>query len=280
MGPTQTSSNLKNDPKSFQNRWISEIRKHLSLYKSGEGSQISAWEGFEACREIADNRLLWCVIPTRGMKEYPAPFLIGKLSREVYLYKLFGNRIVPMNIAFKKAIKVLSGTAAKLKKVAAQDMVIAGGLSGDLEHCCLPIEKAVNRLKVKYEGLWRDSLIATPEEKLSWDLHFAKDGKLFRIPPADLLAEEKRFAQARYPERLLKRIQLDRRFQVRVATILRHYLPKRDGISLKTISRFTVLTYIAGSLGEEREDDLILERRKRPINVVNVDQIIRNAGIK
>jgi hypothetical protein len=280
MASTPINAELKREAESFRTHWISEINKQLEAYRSSAPPQISAWEGYEACREIIQADDLWCVFPDPEMEEFPLPFLMQKLSREVYFYKSFVERITPTNLAYKDAIDALSAAISKLRKAAAQRSVKEGRLQGDLNLCCSKLEKTLTRLTTQRESYWQNALIGTDEEKKNWDLHWHKDNVGTRVPPAELLKAEERFNQAQYPKQLLKRIDLDRRFQVRVATILRSYLFREDRISLRTIARLTVLTYISGDLGRQEEDSVILEKRKRPITVSSVDQIIRTAGLK
>jgi hypothetical protein len=271
---------MQREAESFRKNWIAGITIKLRAYKSNSRAETGAWEGFEACHELNDTRNLWCVLPEPGMEQYPFPFLTEKLSREVYFYKSFASRIVPTNWAFKDAIDVLSAAVSKLKKAATQKSVVDGGLDSDLNRCCSTVARTLNRLKADRETYWQNALMATVAEKMNWDVQFREDSEVSSIPPAEMLKAEERFTKAQYPKQLLKRIDLDRRFQVRVATILRFYLRRNDKISLRTVSRLTVLTYIAGNLGREDDDRVLLNGRKRAITVGGVDQILRAAGMK
>jgi hypothetical protein len=291
-----TNIELKNETDNFRRIWISQIRKNLRANKSGQLPELSVWDGHIACREIKKAKDLWVVLPTRGMREYPFPFLLAKLSREVYLYKWYATKILPSNRGFKKAIDTLAEVAAILRGTESTESVAVAGVSDPLSRFSSNIRKTLRRLEKERDLYWERALIATPAERMTWSVHFKKFGRVVSIPPRDLVESEHAFKQADYPRNLLKRIDLDTRFQVRVATILRHYLPQQifvpksqrpilrksslPTVSLKTIARLIVLTYVAGNLGREDEENLILEGRKRPINVRNVDEIIRKAGIK
>jgi hypothetical protein len=64
--------------------------------------------------------------------------------------------------------------------------------------------------------------------------------------------------------------------------ILRHYLRKDFDISLRTISRLTVLTYICGGLCVEDEENIILDvdGKERTLTVGGIDEKLRPAGMR
>jgi hypothetical protein len=291
----QTNLDLKNETKNFQKNWISQIKENLRTVKSGQPPQLSVWEGYEGCREISEAHDLWVVLPRRSMRGYPFVFLTEKLSREVYLYKWYVRQIVPTNLGFKKAIDALTVVALRLRRTEATESVAVAGLAGDLNRCSFSVEKTLSRLKRERESHWQVVLSSTPAERRTWPVHVDNEYRVHRVPPDHLAKRENVFKWANYPKDLLKRVDLDRRFQVRVATILRLYLsqhipipishrPKLGKflatISLKTIARLTVLTYVAGNLGREDDNGLMLDGRKKPINVRSVDEMIRKAGLE
>jgi hypothetical protein len=112
---------------------------------------------------------------------------------------------------------------------------------------------------------------------MTWMIELDDKNRVHSIPPKELAEHERIFEKAEYLRQLVKRIDLDARFQVRVAVILRSYL-SRDYISLITISRLTLLTYICGNLGKMHDGKLIVDGRE--ITVLAVDQKIRDAHLK
>lgn len=92
-----------------------------------------------------------------------------------------------------------------------------------------------------------------------------------------------------------KRIDLDEYFQLRVATILRMYLPHSAGllfpgmlelgikshrVSLLTVGRLTVLTYMCGRLAHIKAGQLRINGTNRVITPGSVDQKLRAARVK
>jgi len=111
-----------------------------------------------------------------------------------------------------------------------------------------------------------DFLSADPTKRM-WPVYIDEENQVYPFP--------------RYPTKLVKRIDLDTLFQLRVGAILRMWLPRGYGVSLRTISRLTVLTYICGELGKEHDDKLLVPagKREREITVGLVDQKLRAAGL-
>ena len=68
-------------------------------------------------------------------------------------------------------------------------------------------------------------------------------------------------------------------FQIRVAAILRVYLSKESGISLRTISRLVVLVYLSAGLAGDRHDEAIICNGGRRLEIRNVEQRLRRAGV-
>jgi hypothetical protein len=264
----------------FRKRWIDELEGQLRRYRSGEQSQLSSWEGFEAARELAQTDNLWIVLPNAETNGRPFRHLTDRLFTEVSLYACFRDHIVPTNFYFKDAIDALAAAKAKLKKVRPGAVSSPGEVSGILTRSISAIEKSMAMLKKRSASYWHDALMAMPEERRHWNVYVDDDKQVHSIPPEDLARSEKLFEDAAYPAELVKRIDLDRRFQVRVALILRSYLFRGCGVSLKTIARLVVLTYISGGIGRKLEEYLSIKGRKKPINVSNVDLKLRNARVK
>jgi hypothetical protein len=73
---------------------------------------------------------------------------------------------------------------------------------------------------------------------------------------------------------------IDTLFQIRAALILRMFLQKGDGISLQTIARLIVLTYLSADLATDRDGDVIVRHTAEKLTVPNVVQRLTRAGIK
>lgn len=294
MTPVQANPELLRETARFRKIWISLIAINLNV--PPKLRPPSAWEGGEACQEISKTDYLWAILPTLEFGDSLFGPLMDKLSREAYLYKQFQEKIVPTNQGFALAIKTLSVALSKLKKLEAREPVVVAGLAYELKRYSTVTEETLDRTKKKRESLRNDGLLASPDERKTWSIIFGDDHVVHPIPPVDLIESERKFQDAKYPRNLLKRIELDRRFQIRVATILRSVLPRDiavpdthkpalgrdflDHVSLRTIARLTVLTYLAGNLGQDANDRIILKGRKMPVTVTTVDGKLRAAGMK
>jgi len=282
---------IDRETEGFRKRWISRFDEQAKLSKKPAGHD--PWEGHAAYRELSDTNNLWIVIPT---PEFPdSPFhdrLTQKLAREVHFYATFHETIVPNNQCFKDTLYILRAAERKLKEAKTQKSSVKVELDGELKNCSSVLEKTRIALERRRETYWKESLFADPAEKESWMIEFDAENRINSVPPEDLVKQERMFEKAKYPSRLVKRIDLDTRFQIRVAVILRSYLPQKIElspiersflpgkleVSLKTISRLTLLTYLCGKLGNESDGELVVDGRK--ITVSGVDQKLRDAKLK
>jgi hypothetical protein len=288
---TATTSAVQTDE--FRKIWIKKFEEQATL--QGGPPQGNAWEGFDAYRELHAADHLWLVMPHPDLI-FSFNFLTDKLAREVQIYKIYETSVVADNQSFRDAIDALSAAEATLKnamapktkvnatkpKVDATKSKVRVEVDKRVTQCASAVEKCRQSLELWRDSYWQDALFAPPEERMRWSVYFDDEKKVHSIPPEELVELEKIFNNAKYPRDLVRQIDLDTRFQVRVAVILRHYLLKDFGITLKTISRLTVLTYICGKLREEGPDHLYLNPKSRRgrITVGGVDQKIRAAGVK
>jgi len=287
---TTPATSLRTEQGRFRDKWITAITYQRRLAKSGGPTTVSSWEGFETVGELRKTDNLRLVLPIRGS----GPFhrLIERLAKEVYFYKRFQDEIVPRNRAFELTIETVAAANSRLKKAQVADSPVKAEISHSLDRCAMVLDQTVTVLKERQKSYWETSLLALPEEREKWAVYLDDQKQVHSIPPRELAQFERIFDGARYPRRLVKRIDLDKRFQIRVALILRSYVPLRfdsiptygilklPGVSLRTISRLTVLAYKCGELGEEKEDHLVVKGRKAPITVAGVYQKLRSAGLK
>jgi hypothetical protein len=197
-------------------------------------------------------------------------------------YKLFSKDIVSANRSFKSAIEAFTIAKRRLEQARIPPSMVSESLQKTVDKHTAMLEEALLAIESQKTTHWKDVLLAAPEEREKWWL-FVDDQKKVQVTvPSDVTEGEKVFDGAKYPTDLVKRIDLDYRFQVRVAKILRSHLAHTCGISLRTISRLTVLTYLCGGLGRENinSDGLVVSGRKREITVTGVDQLLRDAGLK
>ena len=268
----------------FRSNWIERFELQAQLHRGSP--RENAWGGFDAYRELFNTRNLWVVLPNEETGVYPFGFLMEKLSREVRMYKLYDSSVVTANQSFRDGLDVLSSIEKKLKKVKTQESSAKPGVDFVLSQCASAIEKARKSLEQRRDSYWPEVLMAPPEERrnwpIEWPVRFDEKQQIQTIPPEPIAKLEEMLEDVKYPRKLMRQLDLDRRFQLRVATILRMYLQKDDGISLRTISRLTVLTYICGNLRKEGESRLFssAKEKKGEITVRGVDQKLRAAGVK
>jgi hypothetical protein len=281
---TATTSAVRTDE--FRKIWIKKFKEQATLQGGPPGA--NAWEGFDAYRELHASDHLWLVMPHPDL-ESSFNFLTAKLAREAHIYEIYKTSVVADNQSFRDAIDALSAAEATLKnamapktKVDVTKSKVRTEVDKRVSQCASAVEKCRQSLELWRNSYWQDALFAPPEERMRWSVYFDDEKNVHSIPPQELVELEKIFNNANYPRDLVKQIDLDTRFQVRVAALLRHYLLKDFRITLRTISRLTVLTYICGKLRIEGPDYLYLDPKSRSgrITVGGVDQKIRAAGVE
>jgi hypothetical protein len=169
------------------------------------------------------------------------------------------EHIVEQLGGLSSAEEVLNEAMARTPTFDAEKSKVKTELDKRMRECASAIEESRRSLELWRDSYWKDVFFALPEERMKWSVYFDDKNQLQTIAPDELAEWEKIFNNAIYPKNLVKQIDLDTRFQLRVAVILRHYLRKDFDISLRTISRLTVLTYICGGLCVEDEENIILD---------------------
>jgi hypothetical protein len=270
----------KVEPKKFRRMWIEKFDEHAR--RGGQHLPGDLWEGSHAYRELDETRNLWRVLPTAEYGDSIFNFLTDNLSREVHVYKLYKASVVADNQCFRDGLDALSAAETKLRNVRTQESRVKPNIDKKLGQCASAIGKTRQSLERWRDSYWQDVLLAEPEERMKWSVYIDHEKQVHSIPPKELVEWERIFDNAKYPRNLVKQIDLDRRFQLRVGVILRSHLRQDFGVSLKTISRLTVLTYICGMLRIEGPNRLFLRAdvRSGEISVGGVDQKLRTAGMK
>lgn len=224
------------------------------------------------------------MLPNSDPGGWPFSFLTDKLSREVRVYHLYEASVVPDNQNFGDAIDALSAAETKIREVRTQASRVKQEVDKTLSQRASAIEMVRSSLEKRWDSYWQDVLFAPPEERMNWPVYVDDEKRAQSIPPEERNELEKIFENAKYPRKLVRQLDLDKRFQVRVAVILRSYLPKDARVSLRTISRLTVLTYICGRLRVEGPNRLFQALkpnvRSGGITVGGVDQKLRTAGLE
>jgi len=277
---TAITSKVETDK--FRKIWIEKFGEQARLH--GQCLPHDHWEGARAYRELYDSRNLWRVLPTDEYGDGPFKVLTDKLSWEVHVYRLYEASVVADNQNFGNAIDALSAAETQIRKVRTQESRAKPEVDKTLSRCALAIEKARSSLEKRWDSYWQDVLFTPPKERMNWTVYLDNDKQLQSFPPEEIAKYEEIFQNAKYPRNLVRQIDLDKRFQLRVAVILRSHLRQDFGVSLRTISRLTVLTYICGRLRVEGPDRLFLflkpNVKSGEISVGGVDQKLRTAGMK
>jgi hypothetical protein len=275
-----TATTSAADTDEFRNIWIEKFDKQAQLRRGLP--KHNAWEGFDAYREFEKAHNLWLVLPNPETGDWPFSHLTDRLSREVHFYKLYETSVVADNQCFRIAIDAVAAAEAKLKKARIPESKVKTEIDKQLHHCTSTVEEVRHSLEQRRNSYWKDVLFAEPEERMRWSVYFDDEKRIHSIPPKELAERERIFDKVKYPRNLVRQIDLDARFQVRVAVILRFYLHRDFRISLRTISRLTVLTYICGNLRKEGDDKLFLKAKVKrgEITVGSVDQKLRAAGME
>ena len=104
------------------------------------------------------------------------------------------------------------------------------------------------------------------QQKQSWMFPMAAGGVHFRV--------------LRMRPVPLQERELDSRFQLRLAFVLRVYLRKDYGISLTTIARLVVLFLVCAGLAQPNVGEVRLLHNGHPVSVRNVLQKLRRGGLK
>lgn len=308
-----TSPKFQPELAAFRLRWTEKLEESVRAFQDGDLPLLSVWEGFEASRELHQKDDLFVVgITDEPEMKFLFDFLTDKLFREVQLYEWYSKRVIPTNKGFKKAAASLPVILRKIRSIESGEPIRSLRLSHELKRCSSIVETALNEVRKSRETYWKNALFATTAERGTWSFAYetledAARGRRSEVLPEELVKHEKSLElsleRINYSNDLTKRTNLDARFQKRVAIILRSYLPAHPSppstsdvalqaylgpkfgtslpVSLKTISRLVMLTYLAGQLGhEDSNGQLIVDGRKKPVTVVGIDQALRDAGVE
>lgn len=88
------------------------------------------------------------------------------------------------------------------------------------------------------------------------------------------------FHEAEYKRHPFKAFELESRFQIRIAKILRFFLGKDEGVDLRTIGRMVALFYQCTALAEVKEGRLVVCATKKELTVDAIYQKLRRAMMK
>jgi hypothetical protein len=261
--------------KEFRDRWIEEFKRQSRFAKKHPPQSV--WEGHKAYREFERNGLLEDVMPPSS--DYLFSALISRLFTEVALYRAYEKTVVASNRSYRDAIDALRQAEARLRKAQIEDSNVGKALRQRLHQLTTKLEETRVLLERQKKEHWREAFLALPSEQASWSIYMNSPTDIQRTIPDAIVEWAKVFERFKYSRDLVKRIDLDRNFQIRTAVILRIHFFQTLGISLRTISRLVVLTYVCGGIGHFG-GGLTVAGRKRQITVSGVEPKLRAAGLR
>jgi hypothetical protein len=256
----------------FRKKWTAEFKK-WSVDEGRSSIADDFWDGNSACKELRRKHHL------PDYSDQPIVIPHARLFREAETYLRFANKVVPHNQDFSDTLHFL--TEAERWFIEGQKSLTLRAMVDQFnEIACLLREKRL-AIQAQRENYWSEVLLASPDERDGWYLDLETQ---VLIPPDELVRTEHIFEKARYPKELTRRSDLDSRFQIRLGTILRHFMA---GVSLRTIARLTVLCYICADLVEvdSRSNNLVIKQLKdsstrNQLTVDAVYQKLRSGGLR
>jgi hypothetical protein len=278
-----------NGAQKFEDRWKDEFAKQAHAFRK-QSTWQDAWQGIIAYRELHRRGQLYRVDASVASHSQ-ALELIQTLWTQVSAYKRLKEQIsgaeTKAGECFEDVLDALSGAEKRLRKVRFGDAGVGPYLSSQLNRSVQILGKKAEELRKVYSGYWLDEWSGSKDERMKWPVYFDADNLVHSIPPDEITGWEERFGKVGNFSNLNKRIDLDRQFRLRIAVILRHFLPCSSGVTLQTVSRLVVLTYICGELSyKDHNGDLRVvgvrksQNRVRALSPGAVAQTLQAAKIK
>jgi hypothetical protein len=262
----------------FYQKWVAEF----------EAQRLSAnlhddfWEGATAYKELTTPiNLLMLLVPDTDPAEFPFTSLFELLWREIEGYRRLAGQIVPGNQELPAAKKVLAGILDQLEDLETASQI--GQVTQLLQNLRLQVQNGLTSLEEARESWLKDLLkqykTIDSEGNEIWVAADKTDLSLPLLPP-DVELREKLFSDFADPRHPGTNREFDTIAQARMAAVFRQYLPL-ENVSLYTIARLVVLSYICADLACEKERTI--KRRGRspstaPALVVRANENILTVG--
>jgi len=264
--------------RAFNRRWLAEFEKHAATYKSGRRVH-DHWQGSFAYAEFHSKGLLGNVIFDPQLSNDPVTPLQQHIFREVETYGRLTSRVVRHNYDFKQAIDCLKSAERRFLKE--KNLIDVPRLKYAFEEIATFLAAKRIAIQKDRETYWKDILLVSPDDRRKWSIDM---DTLEQIEPGHVRRFERIFRRNGYTENdLVKSSDLDRRFQVRLGTVLRAFF---NGVSLSTIARLVVLCYICAEFVEQQERCIVigqLKDKSSKRNQLTVDatyQKLRGANLR
>jgi hypothetical protein len=284
----KTNQPMTNPPtlETFRDKWDREFKHQEQVLAIGR-TDDRFWGGSTALKALRSAGALWIVSRTTlDYGDLMASIVAKSVYREVELYRCYRG-VVSTNKAFDDTIGTLCAVQKRIMQ--AERQVPLPELKSRLNRRALNLGKEIDAIRARRESYWKEALLAEPKVRMEWpvELKLKPHVTITPIPPQELVEWEKILHRVRYADTLEKRIDLDSRFQKRLAIIFRFYFRFNPAVvPIITISRLVVLVYICADLaGEVGGHLMILDesgatiREKLELTVSAVDQKIRNIGL-
>lgn len=247
----------------FRKSWQTEFGKQANAFRN-RSTWKNFWHGATAYREFHRTGNLWRVDPVAEPEQVFVSKLTSELLKQVATYKrlrdeLDGQRFRTTE-CYDAACEALLRAEVILRKVPFGDASVQPYLSKQLGRSVDALRRMRNELKKSLDSHWQRELLAPARDRARWPVYVDGERNVDSILPDEVKQWEQAFNQVRSPKPLAKRIDLDQEFQLRTAVVLRHFIPRSCGVSLQTISRLVVLTYICGELAQEENSRLVVGR--------------------
>jgi hypothetical protein len=280
-----SNPSLERETGLFRKRWTDEMREAQAEVKFGK-PHAGPWEPFTAYEELEKRGYLGVVMPSAASYSQGEAFnfLMKSISAEVHLYKLYKNTVIATNQDMKKGIATLSSFLTR--STGFRTPYVAS----IMEQCRVVTEKAKSDLETRSKSYWETVLSGIPQNHVNWKVEFVESAHEQQLEFVQYRAElERIFEKYEYDRKMTHELDLDSRFRVRVACLLRDCLPPEDGphgvlqrgVTFETICRLVVLSYIAGGIGTEGGDmNLKVDQGKTSITVGSVRQVLQRASVR
>ncbi len=198
------------------------------------------WEGSAAVDELRNSGWLDFVQPVDDLMDLASLMLFRYVVREIEIYREVCDSDVRRDQEVAEVLGVLKRVEERLlvsrKTTGPQD------LKGIFAKLASIVSQEKSSLEESKGSYWEQQLVATRSARNKWLIDMEE---LREVIPRELLQVEEIFSNVSFPRKLIRRSDVDKRFQIRTATILRRYLAD---VSLETLSRLVVLCYLCGGL--------------------------------
>jgi hypothetical protein len=211
------------------------------------------WEGDAACKELSRLGLLGVVSLEQNkgkglLADWRMRHTIEHLEAELRTYQLMSGKVLETRRQMNFELQLLASTKKKFVEHIARYPSSNHRWSKKYLRMILADTKKIRheqgRLWLGHRGAWRRLLL-----------------------------------QPEYRRRPLRELDLEGRFQIRVAKTMRTSLQKDDGVTLRTVARLVVLFYLCAGLAEDKKDYIEVKNTGRELSVDAVDQKLRHALI-